>query len=561
MYNPKSILVKKHFFLLTLLYSFSYAQVGIGTTSPNAQLDIESTTNGILIPRVALSSKAVSAPVVNPNGGGAPADATLVYNTATAGAGADAVTPGFYYYSAASSRWVQSNNLIPSSTNNIVTSAAGIEVRRTALTGDITAGANSNATTISPDAVTSPKILDNTIVNADLTDGTGGIYKGDGTLPAATTVNARIPVDSKMAFTPIGGAANQFSVDGSTFSIDTDKNFVGIGTQTPAYKLHVRGDTNIKGELRLESGASGSYAGFITGVDEVSGFTSLVIQSADAAPGAGIVFNTNSGGGGIIEAGRFTNVGRLGLGTPSPTAQLHTTGTVRLETLTGTGNRMVIADANGNLAAQDITVGTVTNVTGTAPIASTGGATPVISLNDGGVTTAKLAADAVTSAKIADATIANADLNIGVGGIYKGGGSLSGATTVTQGANTLAFTSTVVNGFSVDGTTFSVDGSNDRVGVGIAAPTSTLHNNGTTSYTIGSTSATTVIFITANFTPPAAAAALAGRMYIIRNTNTSNKTVSNIIDYGANSTSTITLSSTNGSIAIICDGTNWYRIN
>lgn len=50
------------------------------------------------------------------------------------------------------------------------------------------------------------------------------------------------------------------------------------------------------------------------------------------------------------------------------------------------------------------------------------------------------------------------------------GGSLYKATTVTQAANTLAFTSTATNGFSVDGTTFSVDAANDRVGIGTAAP-------------------------------------------------------------------------------------------
>ncbi|MEK0324614.1 MAG: hypothetical protein QQN63_02825, partial [Nitrosopumilus sp.] len=55
-------------------------------------------------------------------------------------------------------------------------------------------------------------------------------------------------------------------------------------------------------------------------------------------------------------------------------------------------------------------------------------------------------------------------------GIYDGSGSLSGATVVTQAANTLAFTASAVNAFSVDGTTFSVDASNNRVGIGTAAP-------------------------------------------------------------------------------------------
>jgi len=72
----------------------------------------------------------------------------------------------------------------------------------------------------------------------------------------------------------------------------------------------------------------------------------------------------------------------------------------------------------------------------------------------------------------------------GIGnGIYSGSGSLSGATTVTQAANTLAFTSTVANAFSVDGTTFSVDAANNRVGIGTAAPAATLEVRGTASTT------------------------------------------------------------------------------
>jgi hypothetical protein len=59
--------------------------------------------------------------------------------------------------------------------------------------------------------------------------------------------------------------------------------------------------------------------------------------------------------------------------------------------------------------------------------------------------------------------------------IYTADGTLSGNRTVTQGANTLAFTSTATNGFSVDGSTFSIDGSNNRVGIGTTAPVASLH--------------------------------------------------------------------------------------
>lgn len=54
--------------------------------------------------------------------------------------------------------------------------------------------------------------------------------------------------------------------------------------------------------------------------------------------------------------------------------------------------------------------------------------------------------------------------------IYNSDGSLTGNRIVTQGTNTLAFTSSAVNGFSVGGNTFSVDAANDRVGIGTTAP-------------------------------------------------------------------------------------------
>ena len=83
---------------LSVLFSqVFFAQVGIGTTLPEGAVDITSTTNGMLVPRVNLTSKSSASPIVNPNGG-AVADGTLVYNKAAAGTGVNAVGKGFYYW-------------------------------------------------------------------------------------------------------------------------------------------------------------------------------------------------------------------------------------------------------------------------------------------------------------------------------------------------------------------------------------------------------------------------------------------------------------------------------
>ncbi|SHM02112.1 hypothetical protein SAMN05444360_10732 [Chryseobacterium carnipullorum] len=62
--------------------------------------------------------------------------------------------------------------------------------------------------------------------------------------------------------------------------------------------------------------------------------------------------------------------------------------------------------------------------------------------------------------------------------IYNTNGTLTGNRTVTQGANTLAFASGIVNGFSVANSTLSVDGANGRIGIGSNAPTKKLHVEG-----------------------------------------------------------------------------------
>lgn len=76
------------------------AQVGIGTTTPNGALDINSSNNGLLIPRVALLSTTDLTTVVSGT------ESELVYNT-TPASGMTDVRPGFYYLSSPTGPWVR----------------------------------------------------------------------------------------------------------------------------------------------------------------------------------------------------------------------------------------------------------------------------------------------------------------------------------------------------------------------------------------------------------------------------------------------------------------------
>lgn len=70
-----------------------YAQIGIGTSSPDndAVLEVTSEISGVLVSRVLLQNTAVSAPLTNHVAG------MIVYNTSTSGTGNTQVFPGFYY--------------------------------------------------------------------------------------------------------------------------------------------------------------------------------------------------------------------------------------------------------------------------------------------------------------------------------------------------------------------------------------------------------------------------------------------------------------------------------
>lgn len=106
--NKLSLLVVAIF---SLLGHNLTAQVGIGTTNPSSssQLEVSSTSKGLLIPRLALTGLNSASPISSPT------TSLLVYNTATAGTAPNDVSPGYYYWTGSAWKRIEDQTTNPGS--------------------------------------------------------------------------------------------------------------------------------------------------------------------------------------------------------------------------------------------------------------------------------------------------------------------------------------------------------------------------------------------------------------------------------------------------------------
>jgi hypothetical protein len=226
-------------FALICFPFFSMAQVGIGTTTPDAkaQLDVNSTTKGFLPPRMLQSQRLA----INPSTPG-----LMVYQT-------DAPT-GLYYYNG--SAWIY---IINSTTDVLPVINGGTGVTTSTGTGSVVLSTSPSLTTPSLGNATASSII------SPIITGGSGITQ---TLTFKTTSG-----------TGSTGADHIFLVgnNGATEGLRIQNNGnVGIGTSSPGATL------DVKGTIRL-SGATSGFVGLSTAA--AAGSTTYRLPTADGTSG------------------------------------------------------------------------------------------------------------------------------------------------------------------------------------------------------------------------------------------------------------------------------------
>ncbi|HLK98619.1 MAG TPA: hypothetical protein VK364_12685, partial [Hymenobacter sp.] len=362
--------------LLALRPDTAQAQTGIGTRTPDASaaLDISSTSKGLLVPRVSLSSLSDGSTVPSP------ATSLIVYNTnASLGGGASSFYGAGFYYNAGTPgapNWVR-----------LVSNTAPIGLQFWGVLGNT--GTNPTNNFLGTADAQDLAFRVNNVERMRLYQG-GGLGLGN-----ITTGNLLLGFGAA-AITPSGGDNSFIGINaGRLISAGFQNTFVGsqagpnattgnsntfIGFQSGRDITNGSSNTFIGTRAGLAATGSGNtYIGDNAAFGNASGSNNTAIGTG--AGGAltlgsnntfiGVNANTNTtgiqgstaiGAGATVDADNSivlgTNGVRVGIGISTPLQALHVSGGALITTLGGpigsAGDRVVVADASGNLSTRPL---------------------------------------------------------------------------------------------------------------------------------------------------------------------------------------------------------------